>query len=95
MTGHFHRISDLDRLYLPRKLGGRGLKSIKLVYAFHIISIRKYLLNSSRRSHYLKCVVEREQEKIMRVEKELLDIFETKDKSTLAPGAISQKHLNS
>ena len=26
MTENFHRTSDIDRLYLPRRNGGRGLK---------------------------------------------------------------------
>ena len=30
MTGNFHKNSDIDRLYLERKNGGRGLKSIKI-----------------------------------------------------------------
>ena len=29
MTGNFHRDSDIGRLYLLRKMGARGLKSIK------------------------------------------------------------------
>ena len=95
MTGNFHRNSDIDRLYLPRKMGGRGLKSIKLAYECRIISIRQHLLNSTHRNHYLKCVVEHEQDKIMRVGKELLDRFETEDKSTVATKETSQKYLKS
>ena len=29
MTGNFDRNSDIDRLYLPRKNGGRGLKTLQ------------------------------------------------------------------
>ena len=28
MTGNFHKNSDIDRFYMPRKLGGRGIKEI-------------------------------------------------------------------
>ena len=93
MTGSFHQNSDIDRLYLPRKMGGRGLKSIKLAYECHIISIRQHLLNGTHRNHYLKCIVEHEQYKIMRVGKELLDRFEIEDKSTLTLKENSQKYL--
>ena len=31
MTGNFHRNSDKDRLYVSRKVGGRGLKVLKKV----------------------------------------------------------------
>ena len=95
MTGNFHRNTDIDILYLPRKMGGRGLKSIKLAYECRIISIRQHLLNSTHRNHYLKCVVKHEQDKTMRVGKELLDRFEIEDKSTLTPKATSQKYLKS
>ena len=44
MTGNFHRNSDIDRLYLPRKMGGRRLKSIKLAYKCRIISVSTYLI---------------------------------------------------
>ena len=72
-------------------MGGRRLKSIKLVYECRIISIRQHLLNSTYRNHYLKC----EQDKTMRVGKELLDRFEIEDKSTLTPNTTSQKYLKS
>ena len=49
MTGNFHQSSDIDRLYLPRKMGGRGLKSIKLAYECRIISIRQHLLQSTNK----------------------------------------------
>ena len=93
VTGNFHLNLDIDRLYLPRKMGGRWLKSIKLAYECHIIFIRQHLLNSTNRNHHLKCVVEHEQDKIMKVEKELLDRFETEDRSTLTPTENSQKYL--
>ena len=73
----------------------KGAKSIKLAYKCHIISIRQHLRNSTHRNHYLKCVVEHEQDKTMRVAKELLDRFETEDKSTLTPKATIQKYLTS
>ena len=93
MTGNFHRNSYIHRLYLPRKMCRRGLKSIKLACECRIISMRQHLLNNTLRNHYLKCVDKHEQDKIMRVGKELLDKFETEDKNTLAPKEASQKYL--
>ena len=55
--------------------------------------MHQHLLNSTYRNHYLKCVVEHEQDKIMRVGKELLDRFEIEDRSTLALKETSQKYL--
>ena len=70
-----------------------GLKCIKIAYKCHIISIHQHLLNSTYRNDYLKCIVEHEQDKIMRVGKELLDRFQIEDRSTLAPKETIQKYL--
>ena len=43
MTGNFNRNSDIDRLYLPRRNGGRGLKNVKTLYESRIISINQHL----------------------------------------------------
>ena len=51
------------------------------------------LLSSTHRNHYLKCVVKHEQDKIVRIGKEVLDRFEIEDKNTLVPKEISQKYL--
>ena len=59
----------------------------------HNIYLGQHLLNSTHRNRYLKCVAEHEQDKIMRVGKELLDRFETEDRSILAPKEISEKYF--
>ena len=79
ITGNLDGILETFRLHLPTKLGVTGLKSIKLAYECRIISICHHLLNSTHRNHYLKCFVEHEQHKTMRVGKELLDRFEIED----------------
>ena len=62
MTGSFHRNSDVDTLYIPRKLGGRGLKLLLTTYECRIISIKQHLLRSSERNHYITKVIQHEQE---------------------------------
>ena len=74
-------------------MGGKGLKSIKLAKECCVITIRQHLLNGTHKNHYLKCVAEHEQDKIIRVGKELFDRFEIEDKSTLTPKETSQKYL--
>ena len=74
-------------------MGGRGLTSINLAYECRIISICQHLLNSTHRNHYLKSVVEHEQEQIIRARKERLDRFEIEDKSFLTPKATSKRYL--
>ena len=100
MTGNFYQNSDNDRLYLLRKMGRRGLKSIKLVYKCRLIYICQHLLNGTHRNHYLKCIVEHEQDKIMRVGKELLDRFEiehlnTESNQSKIPQIITRAYENS
>ena len=51
MTGNFHRNSDIDRLYLQRKRGGKGLKS-------RVISIRQHLRTRKNKNCYLICELE-------------------------------------
>ena len=70
MTGNFNRNSDIDRLYLPRRNGGRGLKNVKTLHESRIISISQ--LNRER-NKYLREVVAHEEDKIIRVAHELLN----------------------
>ena len=44
MTGNFQWNSNIDRIFLPRKLSERGLKSIKIAYECRIIYICQHLL---------------------------------------------------
>ena len=43
ITGNFHRNSDVDRLYIPRRKGSRGLKSIQTAFELRMISVRQHL----------------------------------------------------
>ena len=70
MTGNFNRNSDIDRLYLPRRNGGRGLKNVKTLYESRIISISQHLKLNRERNKYLREVVVHEEDKIIRVANE-------------------------
>ena len=72
MTGNFHRNSDIDRLYLKRKNGGRGLKCIKTTYEARIVAARRHLLSQKNTNRYLACVINHEESKLLRVGRELL-----------------------
>ena len=43
MSGNFHRNSDVDRLYVKRKDGGRGLKSFEDSFINRIIGLARHL----------------------------------------------------
>ena len=73
MTGNFNRNSDIDRLYLPRRNGGRGLKNVKTLYESRKMSISQHLKLNRERNKYLRKVVAHEEDKIIRVAHELLN----------------------
>ena len=73
MTGNFHRNSDIDRLYLQRKNGGRGLKCIRTSYEARIIAAKIHLQRQSIKNKYLACVLKHEEKKLIRVGRELLE----------------------
>ena len=72
LSGSFHPNSDIDKLYISRSKGGRGLKSIKTLFEGRIISIYQHLKLNSERNHVLDFVNEAEKESIKRVSEELL-----------------------
>ena len=53
MTGSFHPNSDIDKLYISRKSGGRGLKSMKILFESRILALRQHLRQSRERSDIL------------------------------------------
>ena len=92
MTGSFHPNSDVDRIYMSRAKGGRGLRSIRTLYESRIISLRQHLLRNANRNEILGYVRECEQAYIIRVGNELLvnnDITETPDAK---PKSLSRKY---
>ena len=72
MMESFHRNSDIDRLWLKRKNGGRGLKCINTTYEGRILSARRHLLSHRNTNRYLACVINHEESKSLRVRRELL-----------------------
>ena len=73
MTGNFNKTSDIDRLYLSRRKGGRGLKNVKTLYESKILSISQHLKLNRERNKYLREVAAHEEDKIIRVAHELLN----------------------
>ena len=70
-TGNFHINGDCDRLYVPRKDGGRGLKSVYTSFQSRIVAIRQYLHQASVRNPFLAQVEKHEQDRIVRIANEI------------------------
>ena len=93
MTGNFHPNSDIDKLYISRKSGGRGLKSIKILFESRILALRQHLRQSRERSDVLTCVYESEETSIVRLGNELLQIHEIQDNHDETAKAVSKKYI--
>ena len=72
MTGNLHQNSDVDRLFLPRRRGRCGLKSIQIAFETRIISVQQHLGANSKNNQYLNISKLHEKDKLMRVVEELL-----------------------
>ena len=60
MTGNFHINGDVDRLYLPRYQGGRGLKSIYTSYQSRVVALHQHLTQAAATNEYLTKVLQNE-----------------------------------
>ena len=98
MTDNFLTNSDKDRLYVPRKEGGRGLKSIEDCYKSRIVGLRRHIMRNKERNHLLESVFDHEQERILRIGKQYEEIYikNTVDtESELTSWAATKKVKNS
>ena len=93
MTGSFHPNSDIDKLYISRKSGGRGLKSMKILFESRILALRQHLRQSRERSDILTCMYESEETNIVRLGNELLQSHEIQDDHDETAKAVSKKYI--
>ena len=61
----------MNRLYVPRKLGGKGLTSIEDMYVSRNIILADHLQEQKTMNRLLAKVAEREEKNIIRLEFEL------------------------
>ena len=93
MTSNFNQNSDIDRLYIPRSMGGRGLRSIQTAHDMRIISLKQHLKKNKSRSAIMEKVYENETEKCIRVGNELLAKFNITSEQNELSRSLSQKYL--
>ena len=78
MTGNFDPSGDVDRLYIPRSEGGKGLKSVVRMYKSRIVSVVQHLELNKSHNTSLQFVAEQEQNDIIRLKEKLLGNYEIK-----------------
>ena len=72
MAGALHAASDVDRLYVQRSKGGRGLRSFEDLYEIRTVGMMKHLKEAEEKHSLLKLVKQHEEESISRLGKEFL-----------------------
>ena len=75
MTGSLNKKSDIDRLYVKRDQGGRGIISIEDRYCIRMISLHEHLEQVKHQNHYLMKVIEHEKNNIVRLSNEFKEEF--------------------
>ena len=90
MTGNFHKNSDKDRFYMPKKLGGRGIKEIMAAYECRIVSAKQHLTQNKKNNKYLSKVIESEENGIIRIANELIKQSNIEVNENLSPRDVGQ-----
>ena len=70
------KILCIDRLYVERKDGGRGLKSFEDSFCTHIVGLAKHLERDRYQNHLLQNVFDHEQQRIIRLGKEYEKMYQ-------------------
>ena len=70
--GNFHQNGSVDRLYMTRKDGGRGLNSVYDVFITRLISLVDHLKPASPGDKYLNLVLQHEETRLVRESNNLM-----------------------
>lgn len=88
LHGSFHINGDVDRLYLPREHGGRGLKSIITAYQSRIVALNQHLTQAAANNVYIAKVPQHEIVGIARIASEILRMLDLTTVSTTTPKSL-------
>ena len=72
MNGSFHRNSDIDRLYAPRSVAGRGLNSILDAYYLRLITLAHHVRVRAKVNRFLAKVCQHETDRLLRLADDLI-----------------------
>ena len=74
-TGNFHLNGDVNKLYLRRSQGRRGLKMVARMFESRVVTVARYLTINSNRRKIIKFVYKQEQQNIIRIQEKLLECY--------------------
>ena len=92
MTGGFHQASDIDRPYVERKKGGRGLRSIEDMYEIRMVGLMEHLEQMKEKHSLLKEVEVHERQTIGELEKEFIQWRESYQKCSNVKQGSRKEH---
>ena len=97
MNGGFHTAGDVDRLYVKREKGGRGLRNVEDMYEIQTVGLKKhrYLDEVSKKHSLLSLVEKHEKDKIGRLGEEFIQRCKEFQESTNVKQGIRKEHENS
>ena len=93
MTRNFHPNGDVDKLYLPRSKGGRGIKMIARMFESRITTFGQYLAIKSDYSNVMKFVCEQEQQNIIQLQHKLLQSYNMQHDETSTLKHLSKQFM--
>ena len=93
MAGSLHKRSDIERLYTPRKQGGRGLTSVEDIFTSRTVSLATHIENNKDRNPFLQKVYEHEQLRLFRVANEFKQYLEVQSHQQ-TPKRVGQEIRN-
>ena len=92
MTGGFHQASDIDCLYVERKKGGRGLRSIENLYEIRMVRLMEHLEQMKEKHSLLKKVEVHQRQTIGRMGKEFIQRRESYQESSNIKQGSRKEH---
>ena len=85
-------MSDIDRLYIERKNGGRGIRSIEDMYEIRMVGLMRHLEEVRGTHSLLKEVEEHEKQSIRRLGNEFIERREQHQKSSDVKKGTRKEH---
>ena len=79
--------------YVDKKSGGRGLRSINIMFESRLVALRQHLTHSITRNEIMHYIHESETGNILRVANDLINSQNIEDNENYHPGKISSKYV--
>ena len=95
MTGAFHMAGDVNRLYVERKKGGRGLRSVEDMHEIRTVGLKKHLDEVSKEHLLLSLAEKHEKDKIGRLGEEFIQRRKEFQESSNVKQGTRKEHENS